>query len=141
MVGDWVWLKLQPYRQQSVQLRSNQKLSPKYYGPYQIQVMIGKVAYKLKLPTSAMIHDIYHVSQLKLFYGTLPMATHIPVWFHGQDATAGLKPTAILDMRIVKVHNQAQVQYLVQWEGFPASESYWEVAVDFENKFPDFLVG
>lgn len=49
-VGDWVYLKLQPYRQISLALRQSLKLCVKYYGPYQILARVGKVAYKLELP-------------------------------------------------------------------------------------------
>jgi len=43
-IGDFVYVKLQPYRQQSVVLRVNQKLSPKYFGPYKIIEKCGEVA-------------------------------------------------------------------------------------------------
>ena len=46
-VGDCVYLRRQPYRQNSVEIRGNSKLSAKYLGPYQIVQQIGKVAYRL----------------------------------------------------------------------------------------------
>ncbi|VFQ72920.1 unnamed protein product [Cuscuta campestris] len=56
-------------------------------------------------------------NKLKPFRGTLPTAVHIPEWFQGQVAGTHPKPAAIIDGRIQKVQNKAQVQYLVQWEG------------------------
>ncbi|KAK9725011.1 hypothetical protein RND81_05G115500 [Saponaria officinalis] len=139
-VGDWVWLKLQPYRQLSVQQRSNQKLHHKYSGPFQVKARIGPVAYKLALPNHAQIHDIFHVSQLKKFVGTLPVAIHIPSWLQGRSSEQRLLPAAIVGRRTVKHQNAAQVQYLVQWEGFDESEATWEPALEFEAKYPDFQV-
>lgn len=55
-VNDLVFLKLQPYIQNSVALRSNQKLAYKYYGPYRILARVGKVAYRLELPDTSRIH-------------------------------------------------------------------------------------
>lgn len=37
------WLKLQQYKQHSVQSRTNQKLSPKFVGLLQIEELIGKL--------------------------------------------------------------------------------------------------
>lgn len=48
--GDWVILKLQLYRQTSVEKQRTQKLSKCYFGPFKILNKISSVAYKLDLP-------------------------------------------------------------------------------------------
>ncbi|KAK8304271.1 hypothetical protein V6Z12_D04G210300 [Gossypium hirsutum] len=52
-VGDLVYLKLQPYRQHTVRKLRNQKLSPKYVGPFPVEAKIDVIAYKLVLPTGS----------------------------------------------------------------------------------------
>ena len=64
-VGDWVYMKLQPFVQQSVVTRTNRKLSFRFYGPFQVLAKVGTVAYRLALPDSSLIHPVVHVSQLK----------------------------------------------------------------------------
>ena len=49
-VGDWVYLRLQPYRQTTVALKRNMKLAAKSYGLYKVIEKEGTVAYKLELP-------------------------------------------------------------------------------------------
>ena len=35
--GDWVFLRLQPYKQESLKkLNKDKTLAPKYYGPYKV---------------------------------------------------------------------------------------------------------
>ena len=53
-VGDWVFLRLQPYQQMSLkQAKKDNKLSPKYYGLYKVLQNISTMAYKLELLASS----------------------------------------------------------------------------------------
>jgi hypothetical protein len=69
-VGDWVFLRLQPYKQMSLkQAKKDNKLSPNYYGPYKVLQMIGTMEHKLELPASSQVHLVFHVSCLKKVIG------------------------------------------------------------------------
>lgn len=52
-VGDMVYLKLRPFHQKSLAKKRCEKLSPKFFDPYEERV--GTVAYRLKLPPSTTI--------------------------------------------------------------------------------------
>jgi len=63
------YLRLQPYKKTSLKDKGCQKLSPKFYEPYQVLQCIGEVAYKLVLPPMEKIHLDFHVSCLKKVIG------------------------------------------------------------------------
>ena len=65
-VGNQVFLWLQLYKQISLnQAKNDNKLSPKYYGPYKVLQNIGTMACKLELPASSQVHPTFLVSCLK----------------------------------------------------------------------------
>lgn len=77
-IGDWVLLKLQSYRQKSVENRVSDKLSQRYYGPYEVLARVGKVAYTLKLPVGSKVHPTFHVSVLAKFPDPSMAPMHVP---------------------------------------------------------------
>lgn len=64
--GDYVYVKLHPYKQHSMKPHHSHKLLPKFYGPYRVIDKINSAAYQLQFPPKAKIHNVLHVSQLKL---------------------------------------------------------------------------
>jgi len=94
-VGDMVMVKLRPYRQTSVSGNRNNKLSKRFFGPFQIIQQIGEVAFKLQLPPVSKIHPVFHASQLKPLYGTADDNPTLPT----DSPPAPPRPIAILDWK------------------------------------------
>ena len=65
-VGDHVYLRVRP-RKSSLKLGICAKLSPRYYGPFEVLEGIGPVAYRLAFPASTRTHNAFHVSLLKKY--------------------------------------------------------------------------
>jgi hypothetical protein len=99
-VGDWVFLRLQSYKQMSLmQAKKDNKLSPKYYGLYKVLQKIGTMTYKLELPTSSRVHPVFHVSCLKKVIGDkIPVQTILPEI--NKEGKIILEPESITDTRI-----------------------------------------
>lgn len=135
-VGDKAYLKLQAYAQHSVANRPYPKLAMKFFGPFQILEKIGQAAYKLELPDNAMIHPVFHVSQLKEHvpdhtpvFSTLPSQVDM--------SAADLVPANFLDRRLVKKGSRAHLQVLIQWSTLSDLEATWEEYDTLRLRYPD----
>lgn len=136
-IGDYVYLKLQPYRQHSLRQQPFHKLLPKFYGPFKVLDRIGKTAYQLELPTSADIHNVFHVSQLKLCGGPVPSVIQsIPPAAELFDIQR--EPEEILDRKMVKRGRIAATKVLIKWKNSPKELATWEFYYDLLKKYPDF---
>nr|GEU34120.1 Ty3/gypsy retrotransposon protein [Tanacetum cinerariifolium] len=134
-VGDWVFLKLRPHRQQSVVKRINQKLSARFYCPFPIIARVGSTAYKLQLPESAKVHPIFHVSLLKRAVGNAPVEASLPPGFE-TDASHDVEPVKCLVTRTISKEDKMVLQLLIQWP--TADEATWEDALEIQIQFPNF---
>ncbi|XP_039053961.1 uncharacterized protein LOC120196156 [Hibiscus syriacus] len=136
-VGDDVYLKLQPYRQITLALRKNLKLSARYFGPYKIIEKIGLVAYRLRLPPHSKIHLVFHVSLLKKKIGS-NMLTSLDPPEVGDDGQLKIYPAIVLDKQSVKCQNRPVTQLLIQWSNLSPENATWEDYSALKSQFPDF---
>jgi hypothetical protein len=121
--GDLVYLSTK-----NLPLPGTRKLSPCYLGPYEILQKYGS-AYKLKIPATWKIHDVFHVSLLK----EDPPASELrkpeppppdPVLIDGNEE---FEVETILDDHL---YYHAR-QYLVKWKGYP--DPTWEPGAYVED--------
>ncbi|WZZ69974.1 hypothetical protein YC2023_081344 [Brassica napus] len=136
-IGDWVFLRLQPYRQKTVLRRSSQKLSHRYFGPFKVEARIVNVAYRLALPATARIHPVFHVSLLKKRVGDEePVSVQLPPL--KESGTLRLTPAKVLQQRTVQKFGKELTEILVQWVDLPATEATWEDTHQITTSFPTF---
>ena len=118
-------------------VRFNQKLGPKFFGPFTVTARVGAVAYKLQLPPQARIHLVFHVSLLKKHIGPPPSE---PIAVPDMDELGMLaaESVVVLARRLGKKGNRVVVYVLIQWSNKPKEEATWECYFEIEAKFPNF---
>ena len=87
------------------------KLGARYLGPFRVRDAVGKQAYRLALPTSYRIHDVFHVCLLEPYRqraGEEPAEPMSLADDEGEWEVEEIKGSRV---------RQGQQQYLVQWKG------------------------
>ena len=107
------------------QQKKENKLAPKYYGPYKFWQRIGSMAYKLELPPSSCVHPVFHVSCLKkVIENKISVQTSLPEL--NEEGKIKLETKTILETRIKQLINRAITEYLVKWKNLLVEEATWE---------------
>eukprot|EP00253_Pinus_taeda_P034520 PITA_34520 len=101
-----------------------QKLSPKFYEPYQVLQRIGEVAYKLALPPTAKIHPVFHVSCLKKVIGNnFRIRTSLPEL--DEEGSIWLQPEQVLDTQEWPLRGRVIKEVLIKWKD-TSEDATWE---------------
>nr|XP_016495444.1 PREDICTED: uncharacterized protein LOC107814523 [Nicotiana tabacum] len=113
------------------------KLSPRYVGPYKIIRRIGRVAYKLDLPSElGAIHPVFHVSMLQKCIGDPSRIMPIEDIHIAEDLSYAEVPVAILDRQVRKLRTKEVASVKVLWRNNNIEEMTWEAEEEMRKKYP-----
>nr|XP_016452449.1 PREDICTED: uncharacterized protein LOC107776999 [Nicotiana tabacum] len=113
------------------------KLSPRYVGPYHIVQRIGRVAYKLDLPSELeTIHPVFHISMLRKFLGDPSCIIPIEDIEVSENLSYEEIPVAILDRQIRKLRTKEVASVKVLWRSNNVEEMTWEAEEDMKSRYP-----
>ena len=132
VIGDKVWLDARNLRVQA----PSKKLSPRRYGPFEVTQQVSQVTYRIKLPPSMKIHNVFHVDLLIPYKETEAYGETFsqppPELIDGQEE---YEVEEIITDRFNKCKRKRQ--YLVKWLGYPTSENSWVDEADLHT--PELL--
>nr|GEU54242.1 Ty3/gypsy retrotransposon protein [Tanacetum cinerariifolium] len=112
--GDKVLFKLQLYRHLNLAKRLSNKLSKRYYGPYEMLERVRKVAYRLALLKTSKIHMVFHVLILKDFLGNgIEEVSNLPEEFYEGHPVE--QPLLVCDARTILRNGIPTQQISMQW--------------------------
>jgi len=131
-VGDMVFLATKNLKlKNNDRTRARQKLLPRFIGPYKVLKLVGPAAVKLDLPSSTRVHDVFHVSLIKLFKpptlesGQIIMHSNPPPLDWLEKA-----PMFVVDKlvghRVASQGGRKWVEYKVRWAGYDESQDTFE---------------
>ena len=125
-VGDHVFLKVMPKRG-VVRFGKRGKLSPRFFGPFEILERVGTVVYRLALPPSMSGgNEVFHVSMLRKY---TPYPAHVVDWGEievNTDETFEEGLVCILDSRDQVLRRKTVRLVRVLWQHRGVEESTWE---------------
>ncbi|KAB2629332.1 S ribonuclease [Pyrus ussuriensis x Pyrus communis] len=140
-VGDWVFLKLSPWRG-VVRFGKKGKLSPRYIGPYMVTERVGEVAYRLELPPElARVHNVFHMSMLRHYVADPSHVIPPQPLEINPDLTYDEEPVTILDWKEKVMRNKTVNLVKVLWRNHFVEEATWETEDRMRDLYPRLFFG
>jgi len=136
-IGDQVLLSTDHSTAPADQHRPSRKLQAQFIGPYTILEQHSPVSFRLELPPSLRIHDVFHVDRLRAYS---PSPEHL-----GERTPARPPPETIDGVQeweveeILDHRKQGRSwKFLILWKGYPREDATWQMRSDLQH-CPDIL--
>ena len=133
--GDKVYINVEhlPSVQQS------RKLEKKNFGPYKIVEKVGQSAYRIKIPVSWKVYNVFNKSLLKPYHAPHYMnqkqkEKHTKDEQQREDDSGEYELERLLNSQISKRgRGRGRLEYLVKWKNYPLEEVSWEPVTNLTN--------
>ena len=125
-MGDKVWLE-----GRNLHLHyPTKKLAPRREGPFEISHVISPLAYRLQLPPTWKIHDVFHASLLSTYRET---AEHVPNFINPPPEEIDSEEEYEVANILSHWGTPGQRTYLVSWKGYSSAENTWEPETNLQH--------
>ena len=116
---DKVWLEAMHLRLHY----PSRKLAPKRHSPFEIAQVLSPLTYRLRLPSTWKIHDVFHASLLSPYCST---ESYGPSFSSPPPDIIDYKEEYEVEAILSHKGPTAHRLYLTTWKGYPSSENTWE---------------
>jgi transposase InsO family protein len=123
--GDKVWLD-----SRNIKTIYHKKMKPKREGPFSITEVLGPVTYRLQLPASWRIHNVFHAALLRPYQENEVYGENFteppPELVDGEE---------VYEVETILNHRRRGrgYQYFIKWRGYPISDASWEPEHSFSD--------
>jgi len=130
-LGQQVWLDTR-----NLKTKYHRKIAPRREGPFKISEVLGPLTYRLQLPPTWRIHNIFHAVLLMPYTET---EVHGPNYLRPPPDIENDEERWEIGTILNHRRRGRGYQYYVLWKGYPITEATWEPATCFENGGEDIL--
>nr|GEW76683.1 putative nucleotidyltransferase, ribonuclease H [Tanacetum cinerariifolium] len=137
--GDRVFLKVSSCRGVG-RFGIKGKLSPRFIGSFEILDRVGKVSYRLALPSQlSHVHNVFHVSLLRGYkYHPLHVVSY-PLDQIREDLSLAEEPEKILDRQERVMRSKTILFVKILWKNHPEHEATWKIKESIRASYPRFF--
>ena len=111
-------------------MNHHKKIAPKREGPFEIDEVLGPVTYRLKLPASWKIHNVFHATLLRPYIKNDVYGNNYP-----RPLPELLEGEEVYEVELILKHRRRGkgYQYYVKWKGYPITKATWESETAFSD--------